>query len=122
MTAVSSILLGNFGWAAAFVAYYLSRTFWGQVQAGPVTWRDSKPMRLVAAMALFVTGCGLFIIAASVAPTIDVTSSATYIVWGGWFLLWVAEITALTAIGRVGPALCSCALWTLYTLATRFSL
>lgn len=121
MTSISSILVGNFALTAAFVAYYLSRTFWGQVKSGPVTWQDSKPMRLVLAMALFVTGCFLFIVAASVAPTIAVISVSTYIVWGAWLTLWLAEITALTAIGRVSPAIAVCGLWTLYTIATRFA-
>lgn len=119
MTAVSTILVGNFACAAIFVAYYLSLTIFAQFRSGPITWVDSKPMRLAAAMALFVSGCALFIVAAFLAPTISVMSGATYMVWGGWFLLWVAEITALTSLGRVSPALCTCAMWTIYTLVAR---
>lgn len=122
MTSISSILVGNFGWTAGFVAFYLLRTLLAQFKDGPITWRESKPIRLAASLALFVTGCVLFIVAAATAPTISVPGPSTYTVWSAWGILWLAELTALTAIGRVSPALCASALWTLYTLATRFSL
>jgi len=121
MTSVSSILVGNFAFAAVFVAYYLTLTITGQARGG-FRWDDSRPMRLAFSMALFVSGCVLFIVAASTAPTIPVVTSSTYLVWSAWGILWLAELTALSAIGRVAPAFCTCMLWTAYTLATRFSL
>lgn len=121
MTNISSILVGNFAWAAVFVAYYLTRTVWGQFRQAPFTWQDSKPMRLAWSMALFVSGCVLFIIAAGTAPTIPVMTTSTYLVWAAWGVLWLAELTALSAIGRVLPALGVCSAWTLYTLVTRFA-
>lgn len=120
MTDVSAWLVGMVCWTAPFLLFYLIRTLWGQVTAGPMVWHDSEPMRLVAAVGLLVLGVVIWGAAAAIAPTIESVGTATHMIWTALGLIWVAEIIALSAIGRLSPTVCACALWTLYTIATRF--
>lgn len=122
MTNLTAWLAGNFGITAIFVAYYLSLTIWGQWKIGPRTWADSKPNRLAISMVLFLVGCALFIVAAATSHSVQPTGWPNYAVWGGWATLWFAALTALTALGRVGPAIAANGLWALYIVATRLAL
>lgn len=120
MTDVSAWLIGMVCWSAPFLLFYLIRTLWGQVTAGPIIWRDSNPMRLVISVGLLITGVTVWGVAAVIAPTIEPVGLTTRLVWTALSLIWIAEIIALSAIGRLSPTVCVCSLWTLYTIATRF--
>lgn len=120
MTDVAAWLVGLVSCTGMFLLFYLGRTLLAQVQAGPVVWRDSKPMRLVLAMALLVVSLFVWMAAAADAPTISPIGKTSHMVWAAFSGIWLAELIALSAIGRVGPALCVCSIWTLYTIATRF--
>lgn len=120
MTNISAWLIGLVCWTAPFLFWHLMRTLWAQMTSGPVAWRDSKPMRLVIAIGLLLLGVTVWGFAAVIAPTIEPMGLTTRLVWTALGLIWAAEVIALSAIGRLSPTICVCALWTLYTIATRF--
>lgn len=119
MTAVSAWLVGMVALTAPFLMFYLSRTIVAQFMAGGVTWGDSKPTRLAVSMVLLLLGLGSLILAALISPPIPVFGPATYLIWIAWAVIWAAELVALSAIGRVGPALAVSALWAVLILVQK---
>lgn len=119
MTNFSAWLVGMVAVTAPFLMFYLNRTIIAQFMAGGVTWGDSRPTRLAVSMVLLLLGLGSLILAALVSPGIAPVGLATYLIWTAWSIIWIAEIVALSAIGRVSPALASSALWTVTILVLK---
>lgn len=122
MTAVSAWLVGLVCWSALFLMFYIVRTFWAQATAGPIVWGDSDPMRLVLSFGLLIGGIVLWGMAAVITPSIEPVGAASLLIWSGLSLIWLAEMIALSAIGRIDWAVGICALWTIYTIVVRYPL